>query len=283
MERLGGRVGDSTFFRFVECDGLNLDVIHEVLAGNLAGCVMRRLVSPEIRHEALANFWKESLRQAYGEEDDQAPDDYSVLGAYHYGVDLETYFAAVEHSKPGLDRLFSNTDNFFDSTMGALADHLARTGVNLRVASCGDRTAGRFRVRGWGDFEGYSIAPHDDEVNTRLSYQRDFEIQQIADGRVVAANWCLQNGDGGSLHYWNLQPDDEARRRTDMTDKGYPYDIALLDGVPKLTVPIYEGDLYFFNGSNVHAVTSQEHSDKLRVSLACLMGFIGSDSVVYWA
>jgi len=94
---------------------------------------------------------------------------------------------------------------------------------------------------------------------------------------------CLANQGRAELHYWNIQPDNDTKARLGVSESGYPYPPEELDGIEKIIVPVEAGDLYFFNGKNVHAVSSPCEVESHRITLSCLMGFKSDNkTLLYW-
>jgi hypothetical protein len=104
----------------------------------------------------------------------------------------------------------------------------------------------------------------------------------VREHRVCALNICLENGAGGRLRIWNIQPDDESRRRLGTFYSGSPYPVDSLAGFDSLWVEVGQGDVYVFNGSHVHAVEPTTVAGAKRTTLSGLFGFIDDATVVSW-
>lgn len=110
-------------------------------------------------------------------------------------------------------------------------------------------------MRSWSNEGNYALMPHEDLGQCRSLKQKGFEIQTVANFQVIAVNICIENVRGGDLVYWNIQPDNNSRQHLEITETGYPYPSCLLFPFDKITLAVRVGDIYCFNGKNVHAVT----------------------------
>jgi len=274
--KLTGAMGTRSYFQFVEGSGLDYGLVLAVLREEAAGCIFRGLIPPQVCDAISTNFWQNpSLRQ----REDGVPAFY--VGTYHYQKELSDYFQEAAAARAVMAKLFDSTDNFIQAWLAGFSGYLAVRGMALRPAADGRREAAAFIMRSWSGAGDFALKPHDDFAQMRDPRQAGFEIQEVCDHAVVAFNACIENGVGGSLCYWNLQPDDVLRSRLGLELTGYPYPLDVLETVPKLTIPIRRGDVYLFNGKNIHAVGPQsEHESRLTISL--LMGFKDPRTVIYW-
>lgn len=144
------------------------------------------------------------------------------------------------------------------------------------------RKAARFVMREWTGIGEYALLPHEDEAQCRSPKQRGFEIQDAARNAIAAVNMCLENGNAGRLHYWNIQPDDASRDALGLTYTGSPYPLEALHGVEKLVVEIRPGDVYCFNGKAVHAVESLAGAHDRRSTISYLMARLDAGTVIQW-
>lgn len=278
-KNLEGKVSNKNFFYFFEDSKIDINKIVEVLSGKIAGCIFRNIISKEVCNKISNNFWNCSL---INKRYDNVPAYY--LGTYHYKKDLTTYFKEVEQTQHQLLELFKNTDNIFYNFMNMLSTHLSNNGISLRLAQYQEKKAGAFIMRSWNNSGAYALNPHEDLAQCYSSIQRGFEIQSTANYQVVAVNICIENSIGGNLHYWNIQPNNNDRKKLGIEETGYPYPESLLINYNKIVLPIYTGDIYCFNGRNVHAVDKIKNSDnqKLRSTISFFIGFKDDRTVIYW-
>ena len=277
MNKIVGNSHHKDFFKFYEEKIIHIEKVYEVLMGKVAGCIFRNIIANDICSKITDNFWKSpSLKQ----RSDNVPAFY--VGAYHYEKELSAYLAQAHCSNKSLPYLFSNTTNIFDEFISSLAIYLESRGITLRLAEHENKKAGHFLMRSWSNSGSYALKPHEDLAQCGSLKQKDFEIQRVRDYEVVAVNMCLENGEDGNLHYWNIQPNNLTRKRLGIEETGYPYPENLLEDFQKIILPIKKGDIYCFNGRNIHAVDELNQANRNRLTLSFLMGFINSKTVVYW-
>ncbi len=99
---------------------------------------------------------------------------------------------------------------------------------------------------------------------------------------MIAVNICLDNYNDGHLYIWNIQPDDQARAALNIEETGYSYPLHLVEDFNKIVMPIRAGDLYCFNGRNIHAVKSKFTSKHYRTTITFFMGYIDDNTIIYW-
>lgn len=274
---LGGTRFDKTSFRFVEAEKLDPSLIFDVLEGNLAGVVFRDLIPQSDRTKIAENFRRHPNLYKRGSD---APALY--LGSYHYNKELDHYLSEAEHFDGLLNHLFEGASNWHEIMSSSLREALAPYGRTLRLARYEGREAARFVMREWTDAGEYALLPHEDEAQCRSPKQRGFEIQGAARNALAAVNMCLENGNAGRLHYWNIMPDDASRDALGLTYTGSPYPLDALDGIEKLVVEIRPGDVYCFNGKAIHAVESLAGSHDRRSTISYLMAKLDSETVIQW-
>jgi hypothetical protein len=275
--RLDGTHFDEASFRFVEAEELEPDLLFDVLQGKLAGVIFRNLIPAFDRMTIAENFRHHPNLYKRGSD---APALY--LGSYHYNKELDHYFSEAAFFDGLLDRVFEGTSNWYEIMSNALRTTLAPRGSTLRMARHEGRQAARFVMREWTGAGEYALLPHEDEAQCRSPKQRGFEIQDAARNAIVAVNMCLENGNAGKLHYWNIIPDDASRDALGLTYTGSPYPLEPLHGIEKLVVEIRPGDVYCFNGKAVHAVESLAGPNDRRSTISYLMGKLDSGTVIQW-
>lgn len=275
--RLSGNLYDNSYFRFYESNHINLDKIYDVLNGKLLGTISHDAISIETCRAVCSNFWN---NQTIRERKDGVPA--ITLGAYHYKKDLDDYFNQVDLSKPYIDKLFLGINNFVEELIENLTHYFARKNITFRLARNNNRDASKFVMRACDAKSKYVISPHDDVAQCRTVKQKGFEIEKIPDYEMIAVNMCLENFNGGELNIWNIQADNETRFSLNIEETGYPYPPYLVEDFDKLVLPIRAGDIYCFNGRNIHAVKSREISDRYRTTITFFMGFIDKNTIIYW-
>jgi hypothetical protein len=275
--RLTGWQGDEDYFRFREYHEYRPAAVVDVLRGRAAGVIFRGAVAPHTCEAIAERFWASSDRRTRGVE---APGFY--LGTYHYHRTTKEYLDETARVRPALDVVLDVPDDPLAAFYRGLAAALAGDGVTVRLAEHDGRQACRGLLRSWHGQGEYALAPHEDLSQCSEPKQADFEIQRVVDHHAAALNISLENGAGGRLAYWNIQPDLECRRRLGLHYTGSPYPPATLEGIELQWVDIRAGDLYVFNGAHVHAVEPNLDPSMRRTTLAGILGFIDGKTVVSW-
>jgi len=274
---LTGKVHSKEFFCFFEDSKINTDKIVDVLSGKIAGCIFRGVIPKEVCKKIAVNFWQNQL---ISQRLDNVPAIY--LGTYHYEKDLKTYLKEVEQTKAELLELFKGTENIFNSFIHRLTISLKKNNILLRIAQHKKKQAGSFLMRSWNNLGEYSLSPHEDSAQCYSLKQKGFEIQSTINYEIVAVNFCIENNIGGSLHYWNIQPNDNDRKNLGLEETGYPYPQDLLINYEKIVLPIYTGDIYCFNGRNIHAVDKINKLSSPRSTISFFTGFKDDKTAIYW-
>jgi hypothetical protein len=273
-----GRIYSPEYFRINEFTTIDPREIVRVMRGEVAGCIFRGAMAPDLCQGVTKNFWASpELRQ----RGDAVPAYY--VGTYHYAKTLQTYVSEADQTREALHALFDGHRNVFQELMDQVAAELASSGVTLRVAEHEGRAAGEFVVRAWSGGGSFALAAHDDAAQLSAPAQAGFEIQQVAGNPLAAANMCLQNGAaGGQLFYWNIEPDVPTRRALGLEETGYPYQPEWLDQFDCIELDIRPGDIYFFNGKLIHAVQAQAAEGEFRSTISFLMGIKDDQTALYW-
>lgn len=277
---LTGKINNQSFFNFYESTQLNFNKILQVLKGNLAGCVIRNFVPLDVCKKVEENFWSSSFLK---KRQDNVPAYY--IGPYHYNKNLEEYIQQAKKARQGLNQLFQGTANFFVEFIMNFSAFLQKENIIVRIAEYNGEKASAFRLLSWPNSTNFSLEPHDDIAQCGTVLQKGFEIQNVRNYEVVAINICLDNdkaGKQGQLHYWNMQPDDQSRKILGIEETGYPYPSYLLSNIEKMILSVFPGDLYCFNGRNIHAVGSNINKENKRLILSFFIGFIDDNTIVYW-
>ncbi|MCH2156623.1 MAG: hypothetical protein MK080_11555 [Opitutales bacterium] len=277
IQPLSGTIHSEDYFQFPEYAALTPEAVYKVLTREVTGGIFRNILSPAACEQISTNFWDSpSLRQ----RGDGVPAYY--VGTYHYKKDMGIYLDEAEKTRDDVRALFADTEDFLANFLEAMRAFLAKRGVELRNARHAGRAAGEYLMRSWSDSGKFALEPHDDGAQLDTQLQRGFEISRTLAYTPVAVNICLQNGDGGALHYWNYEPDNNARRDLGLLGTGYPYPVDLLEPCERTSVSINQGDVYFFNGANIHAVEALATQESYRSTISFLMGFIDAETVIYW-
>lgn len=277
VPRITGVVYPRDYFKIGEFTRLDPVEIVRVMRGEVAGCIFRGVMDPKLCQRICDNFWKSPHLRQRG---DAVPAYY--IGTYHYAKELDVYFREAADTAAALHEVFDGGRNVFADLMTALRGELARDQVGVRVAANNGRAAGEFVVRSWSAAGQFSLAAHDDAAQLTAKRQRGFEIQELGGAALTAVNMCLQNGSGGNLVYWNIEPDVATRRQLGIEETGYPYQAEWLNDFDRIDLPIHAGDIYFFNGKLIHAVQAQAEPGVYRTTVSFLMGFKDPKTVIYW-
>jgi len=274
---LTGWRGPVDYFQFQEHRTFRPGAIVDTLCGRVAGVVFRGMVPTATCAELASRFWKSPARRARGAD---APGYY--VGSYHYHKTTAEYLDETDAVKGALDEILDIPNDPLARLHRGLAEALARCGSELRLARHADREAGRAILRSWHGQGRYALAPHEDRGQCSEPRQADFEIQGVVERHIVAMNMCLENGSGGRLAVWNIQPDESGRRHLGVLYTGSPYPVEVLSTHEVLWLEVMPGDVYFFNAAHVHAVEPETDPSARRLTLSSLLGFIDDHTVVAW-
>lgn len=274
-----GYTEDKDFFKFYESDFINYEKIYEVSIGKLAGCIFRNVIPKEACKIIANNFWHYKELEARA---DGVPGFY--LGTYHYKKDMALYMSESEIANKRLPNLFNGTNHVFEEIINEFSRTLKDKPNQplIRPAQHNGIEACKFFMRAWKGNGEYALAPHDDSAQCTAEIQRGFEIQKVINHPVVAINMCIENEGDSQLHYWDIQPDIQTKINLGLEEVGYPYPLELLENFQRLELDVNPGDVYFFNGKNVHAVSSPRGQDSYRTTIAGLMGFSDNNTIIYW-
>ena len=275
--KASGAVYPVESFQFLSPTEFNPHDVIRVLRGEAAGCLFHGAIDQDVCARVARNFRDHPRLRA---RNDDVPAYF--LGTYHYRKPLALYLEEAAAFRDTMHDVFDGCENVFQRVMSAVTSALAADGVTLRVAQHEGAAGSEFVMRSWSGAGQFSLAPHDDAAQLSHPLQRGFEIQSVA-GPLVAFNMCLETPGAGELHYWNIVPDEATRVRLGLQETGYPYPLDVLEGIDRLIVPIQAGDIYFFNGKNVHAVGPQRNASGYRSTISGLMGVLDKQTVIYWS
>lgn len=279
IQKITGDTLSANAFKIVETDHIHIQNLLDVFEGKIAGCLFRGVIRPEECDVIVNNFWKSPhLRQ----RSDGVPGDF--VGTYHYKKALQDYLNESDYFNSVLPSIFSNTENIFQQILDMMQIQLNATHHTVRPAKHGTQEACHFFMRSWpGQMQAeYALAPHDDGAQCTDKKQIGFEIQTTVHTPIVAANFCIENVGGGNLHYWNIQPDLATKKAMGIEETGYPYPPELLHEFEMIDLAVSAGDIYFFNGKNIHAVSSPKTQKSHRTTISCLMGKNQNQDIIYW-
>ncbi|AFZ18742.1 hypothetical protein [Allocoleopsis franciscana] len=276
--QLQGIVHPDSYFQIVEKNEIDWQLWIDVLRGKVAGAIFRGVVNQEIRQQICHNFWHSvSLKQ----KSDGLPAHAKAFIGASLSKSLEFYSEEVERTSQDIEALFDNTGDFYLFLLDNIKKHLADRGCSLRVAEYNGRQAGKYKMRSWLNTGDFVIVPHDDSGVLKAHHLQGFEVGQI--DRVVGVLICLENGEGGDLHYWNISPNDETREALGFKSDSFGYPLEALADFDKITVPICPGDIYLFDVTKVHAVGAKTDDEVNRTTISWSMGFLDPKTVLHWA
>jgi hypothetical protein len=281
---LQGTIHPDAYFQIVEREEIDWQLWIDVLRGTVAGAIFRGALEPRLCGQICQNFWQSSVLKGKG--DGLPAHAKAFIGASIITPPLEAYFEQVERVREDLEALFTNTGDFYNSLIENIRRQLADQGCSLRVAEHNGRQAAKCKIRSWANVGNLVLAPHDDFWLLKAPHLQEFEVSQL--DRVVGVLICVENGEGGELHYWNISPNDETREVLGFKSKNAGYDsfgypLEALEDYGKITVPIRAGDVYLFDSSKVHAVGSKADDSVNRTTIAWSMAFRDPTTVLYWA
>lgn len=255
--QISGCSHGASYFKFHKSNAIDLNKLHDVLNGKLLGTIFTASIPTEDCKVIASNFWN---NKSVRERGDGVPA--ISIGAHHYKKELHEYFNQIDLAKTHIDDLFAGTQNIVDSFINIVTTYFEKKNIIFRVARHNERDASRFVIRSCDSLSDFVILPHDDIAQCRTQQQKGFEVEKIPNYEMVAVNMCLENHNGGQLHIWNIQPDDETRARLNIEETGYPYPAYLVRDFDEMAIPINAGDIYCFNGRNIHAVKSKSISSR---------------------
>jgi hypothetical protein len=247
----------------------------DVIDGLSTACIARDFISSSVIFEAVNEFWNSPGLQT--REDADA----SFVGAYHFGKSLQEYLKQTEAQKIFVENLSRAAADPIKTVINALRQQLERRGESLRPAAHFGIESNSFVMRSW-QYEGeYALDPHEDAAQLSSPDQKGFEVQSV-EGPLISVNLCFENGVGGDLRIWNVQPNESDRVTFGTTVRGYPYAERLLASVPSMNVVVRPGDLYCFDARNVHAVLSPIKRGERRTTMAFLIARLNKSNFIYW-
>lgn len=252
-----------------------------LLTGRLAGLHVRGAITEDQRAALLARFWSS---RGLTERGGGVQGHY--VGAYHYGNPLDRYLKEVEASRADIAELLGAEDPV-TLVVDAVGKAVKGLGASVRLASHEGRPAGRTRTVSWLTDGSNLLDPHEDASQLRHPDLDGFEVQRAYERGVTAANVYLNMPPGGGhIRIWNIDPDEDSKRRFGVEHTGYYYPEPSVAGIPHVDVAPASGDLLFLNGRLVHAVIGYQGGSGVgaeRVSMNFVIGFIDPETVVYWA
>ncbi len=274
---INGWSGDDTFFRFIETSSINGEHATAVLEGKLAGVIFRNVVDKKVCETISGRFWEHPHRKRRNAE---APGFY--IGALHWLTPLPKLMSEVSQAKAAIATILDVAREPISELNAAILDASKGSISGVRAAAYNNTPVCDRLIRAWDGPGHFSLAPHEDESQTQWPDQQDFEIQEITNHPICAVNVCIENTNGGELHYWNIRPDKQTRLDLGVQFSGIPYPEEFLHGFQKKVISIRAGDVYLFNGSMLHAVASKTANHDRRTTLSCLAGLTNSRELIQW-
>ncbi|MEU6024699.1 hypothetical protein ACGFIK_18855 [Micromonospora sp. NPDC048871] len=274
-----GWSGNKDYFTFREYDRFDPEAVLDVLDGKVAGVMFRGMVPPEVAENISQRFWNSPDRKVRGVE---APGYY--IGAYTWNKPTKQYLDEAEEANPILRDLLDVPNDPMKQFYAGLGASLARRGAVVRPAEHEGRSAAIALFRSWHGRGAFALEPHDDDSQCSDPQMADFERNKVFGNPIAALNICLENeGGGGRLVYWNIQPDLESKRRLGVEYTGSPYPAECLVDVESKWIDVHAGDVYVFNGAHVHAVEPNTTERQTRTTLAAMMAYADPQNVVTWS
>lgn len=265
------------YFNILEFNEINYDSIFKVIEGKQAGCIFRKVINSKSCERITKNYWSsEYLKRR---KDVEA----TYIGTYHFMKDLSIYFKEATANSEIEKKLFLGVENILEEFTHQMSDEAKKRGYVFRIANYKQKAASRLLLRSWHGQDNFSLEPHDDYYNCIPKNNEDFEIREVINNPIVAVNICIENSlpSEGELYYWNLKYTQNEREKYQTSSPGYGYPSSMLDHVDKITKPIRAGDIYLFDGQNIHAVGPSRPGQR-RVTISFLMGFNNKKEIIYW-
>jgi hypothetical protein len=277
---LTGWSGDENYFRIIESDHVDADLVLDVLRGKHLGVIFRDVIDRDAGTELVRRFWASPMRKRRGGEVCESLGYY--VGAYHYHKPTTRYLDESAEVAGYLDEVLDVPNEPIRTFRAALNERLAREDARLRLSALAGRPGCPVLIRHWNATGPFALQPHEDISQLSWPEQADFEIQRTTEHTVAAVNMCLENGaSGGRLVLWNVIPDVTSRRRFGLELAGSPYPVEVTEGHDSIWLEVRTGDIYVFNGGHVHGVESSPDGEQ-RTTMAWNMGFCDERNVVIW-
>ncbi|WP_406447734.1 2OG-Fe(II) oxygenase [Streptomyces sp. NBC_00876] len=273
------RQQDAGYFRFLESDGVDWDACWDVLCGRVAGAIFRGALTPEVCERTCRSFWGSPLLAS---PNATRSTERAIGPLLLASGSLDAYLTESERTRTALAALCDGPGRTLPSLLGEWQAYLAGRGIPFRLAEHEGRRAGAYKLRSRADSKSFGLLPHDDAVHSwMLPHLAGFEIEGVK--RVCNALVCLENGPGGELVYWNASFTPDDRQAMGMRPDSYGYPLEALTGLESITLPIRAGDMYIFDGANVHAVAPSGAEDPRRTVAVWITGPLDDGTVLQWA
>lgn len=246
-------------------------VIRKLLQGEAAGMLVRRCISQAACRAATRAFMAAASHDR--------PDDVAAVevGVGHYGKSTSEYLDAVRQTEAAFAQLFKKGDS--PKKLDELIRKSLTPGHVLRRAVHQGQQASPYRAARWKQTGQYALLMHEDFSQLTILNQRGFEIQRVTVPVAVNA-YHSTSEQGGGLRVWNMSPDEATRRRLGILHSGHPYPAAGLSGVPFIDIAIETGDVFFLNGTLIHAVEKSDGATP-RIVVNGFIGLVGQE-VLQW-
>jgi hypothetical protein len=274
-----GWTGDKDYFVIREYDEFDPEAVLDVLEGRVAGVMFRGMVPLDVCKNISQRFWDSPDRKTRGVE---APGFY--LGAYTWNKPTAQYLDESAEANPILRELLDVPGDPMKVFYDGLNRVLAERGAVVRPSLHEGRESCIALLRSWHGQGQFALEPHDDDSQCSDPQMADYERNEVYGRPVAALNICLENeGGGGRLAFWNVQPDEESKRRLGVQYTGSPYPAETLEDFEVQWVEVRTGDVYVFNGAHVHAVEPNTTEQQTRTTLAAMLAFKDDHNVVTWS
>lgn len=269
--------GDNEYFFMPEYEGFEPNAVVDVLDGRYVGVVFHNFLEADACRAVNDRFWQSTHRKTRGVE---APGFY--VGTYHYHKPTETYLDESEAAASEVAEVLAEVGLSMDRFWSGLEVVLGSRGMVVRPAQYNGRSACPWLIRSWHGGDDYALLPHDDRGQCGEPRQSDFEIQGVLKNDVLALNICLENGPGGHLVVWNVQPGEDEKLAFGVQYTGAPYPNDYLARFEQLRFLPQPGDAYVVRGSHIHAVEPLVESTDQRTTAASLFGLINDSTIAHW-
>jgi hypothetical protein len=269
-------------FRVAEFhDRMDPNAVQALLDGRLAAAVLYDGMAAEDCRALCERFRRVSDKTVR-----EGAAQGAIVGAYHYGSTADEYLQAVDATSASVAEVLGSSSPV-ELVLEIVRGAVEPFGQTVQLAAHGPKIAAEARVASWATPGKYILDPHEDISQLAHPDLAELEISAAHALPVVAANvYAALPPDGGSLRIWNIDPDQNSRRRHGVEHTGYYYPEDALDGIAFVDVAPATGSIVLLNARLIHAVfgygDNRERAAS-RLSVNFLMSRLRPDTVVYWA
>jgi hypothetical protein len=263
-----------------------MDAIHELLAGRVAGLQFKEAISKEWCDQVTDSF----IKNPHVHKENVSPAIYTIgkhLYACGSGEAVECYFKDLDKTNETMKSVLPDNRDLMIEFVRELAEtndlefeflehagHRVEHGT-LRLWGGSDRIEG---LDSGQSLLRYFALPHEDLKETRADHPMLSQIQKS--DNIYAIILCLQAVEGKEPRtiIWDKELTLQEIRNKDnkSADGSYGFSTALLEDSPVSAIRLTPGDIGILPAHKVHSVVG--HAGATRCTLSGFMHFIKDDS-----